>query len=98
MAELAAGIDVPEQDLLEGRATPRDLSPAGAAVAPLVRIRSGSDRPLDAYAAVRYRDHWFWVDDRDLGSKRMFMFLMIFSSLAETGAVPQAPVLTIPAR
>ena len=38
-----------------------------------------------------------WVDDRDLGSKRIFSFLMVFSSIAETGVVPQVPVLTIPA-
>jgi hypothetical protein len=54
-------------------------------------------QPSDAYAAVRYRDHWFWIDDRDLASKRAFTFLRIFSSIAETGSVPQVPVLTIPA-
>jgi hypothetical protein len=46
---------------------------------------------------VRYRNYWFWIDDRDLNSKRLFMFLMMFSSLAETGAVPQTPIITIPA-
>ena len=29
-------------------------------------------------------------------SKRVFTFLMLFSSLAETGAVPQVPSLTLP--
>lgn len=98
MGELTSGIDVPEEDLLDGRATPRSGSAAGAAAAGLVHIRSSSERPLDAYAAVRYRNHWFWVDDRDLASKRVFLFLMMFSSLAETGTVPQTPILTIPAR
>jgi hypothetical protein len=98
IGELATGVDVPEQDLLEGRASPRPVAADGGAPPLLVHIRSSVEPPADAYAAVRYRERWFWVDDRDLRSKRVFMFLMMFSSLAETGAVPQAPVLTIPAR
>jgi hypothetical protein len=30
-------------------------------------------------------------------AKRIFSFLLIFFSLAETGVTPQAPVLTVPA-
>ena len=47
-------------------------------------------------ARYRYRGQAFWIDDRDLASKRMFTFLRMFSSIAETGVAPQAPVLTIP--
>jgi hypothetical protein len=46
---------------------------------------------------VRYQDSWFWIDNRDLKSKRVFTFLMVFSSIAETGAAPQVPIVTIPA-
>jgi hypothetical protein len=46
---------------------------------------------------VSYRDLSFWIDDGDLRSKRVFMFLMIFYALSETRAVPQAPVVTISA-
>ena len=60
-------------------------------------IYSGPVRPVDAYSAVFYRDRWFWIDDRDLLSKRVFMFLMIFYSLSETRAIPQAPIVTISA-
>ena len=99
LSELSAGVEVPEQDLSEGRATTRPLSDPDADPRsyPLVRIQAGSGRPPDAYAAVRYRNYWFWINDRDLNSKRVFMFLMMFSSLAETGAVPQTPIITIPA-
>jgi hypothetical protein len=65
---------------------------------PRLRIRSGPDRPPDAFVAVRYGRFWFWIDDRDLDSKRVFMFLRMFSALAETGVVPQAAIVTIPAR
>ncbi|KAB2919063.1 MAG: hypothetical protein F9K29_07540 [Hyphomicrobiaceae bacterium] len=99
MVELAVGVDVPSQDLLDGRAT-RIPQPAPGDVhrVPPLRIRSGAERPSDAFAAVRYGNSWFWVDDRDLNSKRVFMFLRMFSSLAETGVVPQAAIVTIPAR
>jgi len=100
LTELAAGVEVPERDLAEGRATPIPHLEAAAGLrdAPVMRVRSGGEPPADAHAAVRYRDRWFWIDDRDLDSKRLMMFLMVFSSLAETGVAPQTPLITIPAR
>jgi hypothetical protein len=65
---------------------------------PLMRIQSASEPSADAYAGVHYRNRWFWIDDRDLNSKRMMMFLTVFYSLAETGVAPQIPLITIPAR
>jgi hypothetical protein len=97
LGELATGVEVPEQDIAEGRATARGRAAADSATA-LMRIRAGAERPPDAFAAVLYRNHWFWIDDRDLGSKRMFVFLTMFMSLTESGALPQAPVLTLPVR
>jgi hypothetical protein len=96
LGELATGVDVPEEDLRRGRATPR--ARVDAETPRLISARSGDTPPADAYAAVPYRGHWFWIDDDDLASKRMFVFLMMFMSLAESGAVPQAPLLTIPLR
>jgi hypothetical protein len=92
---LSAGVQVPEEDLSAGRATPlRGLTLGeGEPVYPAVQIRSSLEQPGDAYAAARYRNRWFWIDDRDLESKRVFMFLMIFSSLAETGAAVQTPLI-----
>ena len=97
LANVSSGVDVPKEDVAQGRATA--APPAGRASGSfaMARIHSASARPPDAYAAARYRDHWFWIDDRDLNSKRVFTFLLVFSSIAETGAVPQIPVITIPA-
>jgi len=100
LSEFSAGVEVPEQDLIDGRATPQPPAhpDADPRTRPVMRIHSSAARAADAYAAVSYRSHWFWIDDRDLNSKRVFMFLMMFSSLAETGAVPQIPIITIPTR
>ena len=96
LTELAAGVDVPNEDVAEGRAT-RTPNIGDAETGPLIHIDSGPAAPNDAFAAVFYRDRWFWIDDRDLRSKRDFMFLMIFYALSETRAVPVAPVVTISA-
>lgn len=63
---------------------------------PLVRMQSSTEQPDDACAAVRYRGQ-FYIDGRDMASKRTVTFLRIFSSIAETGTVPQLPMITIPA-
>jgi hypothetical protein len=99
-AQLGGGVQVPKQDIVAGRATPAPTpSPIPTTIGtPLIRIHASRERPADAYTAAFYRDRWWWIDDDDLNSKRIFMFLLIFSSLAETGIVPQTtPIITIPA-
>jgi hypothetical protein len=99
LVELSAGVVVPALHLTEGRArrTPGAEKHADSRDDMLVRIHSSREQPQDTFAAVRYRNFWFWIDDRDLASKRAFMFLNMFSSIAETGVAPQLPILTIPA-
>jgi len=97
LANISSGVDVPKEDVAEGRAAAAPPVEGASRPFAIARIHSGDARPLDAYAAARYRDHWFWIDDRDLNSKRVFTFLLVFSSIAETGAVPQVPIITIPA-
>jgi hypothetical protein len=99
LLEVAAGTEVPAEHVAQGR-TASATRFAGAEDPhdrPLIRIRSSARAPADTYAAIRYRDTWYWIEDGDLASKRAFTFLMIFFSLAETGVTPQTPVLTVPA-
>jgi hypothetical protein len=98
LQELASYIDVPEIHVIEQRAAPNlvdDKEMAGD-IPHLLRVQSDSEKPADAFVAVQYRDHWFWIDDRDFTSKKMFSFLMFLFTLAETGTPQPAPVLTIP--
>ena len=98
MSSFSTYVDVPEADLEAHRATP---APAGSGAAEPpggVRIHSGDEKPLDAFAAVRYRGHWFWVDDGDYATKRALTAVMFFFTLADTGADEQMPLITIPAQ
>jgi hypothetical protein len=98
MNEMSADIEVPAGDVSNGRtyATAEPLTDASPYDQPRVKIHSGAAPPSDAFTAVRYRDTWYWVSDQDFTSKRSLTFLLLFFSLAETGVVPEAPVLTIP--
>jgi hypothetical protein len=100
LLELSIGVEIPEQHIAEGRARPlpsRTAARKDAADVPRVHVQAASDPPADAFVAVRYRGYAFWIDDRDIESKRVFTFLRMFSSIAETGVAPQFPILTIPA-
>jgi hypothetical protein len=99
LIEVSAGIEVPVEHIAKGSTTP-DLPTkpnASRFEQPIIRIRSGSEAPADAFVAGLYRNTWYWIDDGDLVGKRAFTSLMMFMSLAETGASPQPPVITIPA-
>lgn len=93
LQEVGGGIEVPASHVAEGRA----LAVADMTDRPLIVIHAGAAAPANAATAVRYRDTWYWIDDDDFSSKATYTFLMVFFSLAETGAVPQPPVITIPA-
>ncbi len=98
LVELATGINVPAGDIAAGRTLPsaRVDSAENPRDRPLVRVLSGPAAPVDAFAAVHYRNTWYWIDDADFASKRIFTMLMMFFSLAETGVAPQVPALTLP--
>lgn len=99
ITDLASYIDVPQVHVDENRVNPtyQDEIAPGAFKRPLVQIHSSRERPADAFVAVPYRDYWFWIDDCDLQSKRMFSFLMFIFTLVETGGQEGAPIVTIPA-
>ena len=64
----------------------------------LVEIHSSKSKPAEAFVTVNYRNHWFWIDDRDLKSKRVFSFMMMLFTLADTGEKEPLPLITIPAQ
>jgi hypothetical protein len=97
--DLASFIEVPAMHVEEKRVIPNmpEELVQGVPVPPLIRIHSSSERPGDAFIATPYRNHWFWIDDRDYRSKALFSFLMFIFSLTETGGKEGAPIITVPA-
>lgn len=99
MTTMAAQVEVPADDVAQGRATPGlDAGNESARAYGLVRVHSSKGKPGDASVAVQYRGQWFWIDDRDLRSKRAFAFMLMLFTLADTGSKEPPPLITIPAQ
>ena len=99
MMEIASYIEVPKEHLESNRTqqTAAVQTDIEAEVIPLIRIKSGTERPADPFVEVRYEDYWFWIEANEFASKRVFTFLMLILMVSETGQGGKLPVLTIPA-
>ncbi len=98
MLAFASYVDVPEPHLKEHSAWTASGKDAPDSQRQPVRIRSSKEKSAHAYAAARYRDYWFWVDDRDLQSKRALTAVMFFFTLSESEGNEKLPLITIPAQ
>jgi hypothetical protein len=98
LIDLSSYIEVPAVNAMERRTfpTPAPELLNDAPVAPLIRIFSSPQSPGDAFAAVPYHQDWYWIDDKDLASKRLFSFIMFLFTLTETGDKQGAPIITVP--
>jgi hypothetical protein len=60
------------------------------------QVHSSADKPDDSFAQVRYEGYWYWIDNADLTSKRVFTLMLFMTTLTNQATDPNAPVLTIP--
>jgi len=90
---LSFSVEVPLEHLVDGRAL--NLGSNCTSQTPGFVIHSSLTKPCDAYAAISYRGYWFWVDDKDLSTKRYFMFLLNFLAQTDTAAKDTLPLVTI---
>jgi len=96
---LAMYVDVPPEHIASGRTietTATDDHDVGD-LHRILRIHSNQEKPESAFVSVRYRDYWYWIEDGDFQSKRIFTFVMILFSLTESGTNAGLPLVTIPA-
>jgi len=102
---LAYGIDIPPKDEEEGRAFTKKLYDQAVSEGRAVDlsdkfvVQSSSERPANAFVAVEHRGRWFYVDDRDHVSKRLFnaVYDLFNMEIAPSGG-GGGPILTVPVR
>jgi hypothetical protein len=94
IVELAGHIRIPAEHETSGIAVTSSVNPENASFV----ILSSSDEPQGSSVKVLYRDHWFYISDSDLESKRIFGFMMLLFSLTESGETTGLPLVTIPAQ
>lgn len=98
MITLATQVNVPDKHINSGQTIASlEMIDKNGKDWKILNIEHSPERPEYAFTAVKYRDYWFWIDDRDFKSKRAFAFLMVIFSLTETGGTDGLPLVTIPA-
>lgn len=102
MFYLSQAVDVPESDARAGLVTASqmpDSTPASWAelMGGIFRVKTSEARPESSFTAVRYRGHWFYIDDTDLESKTTFGLLLNLFSLQSAQSRAASPLLTVPA-
>lgn len=60
-----------------------------------IRVQKG--RPKDPFAAVQYRNQWFFIDATDHLSKRTFGTIQLLFELLAPDGSGTAPILSLPA-
>jgi len=95
---LAKGVQVPPEHLADGWAIDLQIPSSekdGENLIPFKMIASRT-QPKNSFAAVRYLDHWFYIDNQDIDSKRSLgLIIALFRVLAPSGG-GAAPILTLP--
>jgi hypothetical protein len=92
---LRASVEIPLEDTQAGLTI--DYPPSGLAGRGL-RIKSSPKKPGNSSLAVKYRDHWFYIDETDQVTKAFFTALRTLWSISIAGSIKQseAPIMTIP--
>jgi len=99
LIDLASYVEIPKIHEIEKRAAPgismQKDQPEQKEMP--FRVYSGKERSPYAVVAVRYRDFWYWIDDRDLYTKRTFSFISFLFAFADVGVNREVPLVTVPA-
>jgi hypothetical protein len=97
LIDISSTVQVPDKDVTEQRVNPT-VEPEGEGIkGTMIRILCSKEKPDDDFTNVPYRNQWFWIDDKDYRSKKLFSFLMFVMTLTETGGKEGAPIVTISA-
>ena len=59
-------------------------------------VHSSKERPEQSFAQIKYEDYWYWIENSDMASKRVFVLMLFITTLTNQSGDLRAPVLTIP--
>ena len=96
MEILSGAVEIPEQDVTSGIAV---SYPPPSRVGRQLRVHYSRTEPEHASVAVKFRDGWFYIDEKDQATKLFFRLLttLLAINIAEsTGRTSSTPVLTVP--
>jgi hypothetical protein len=101
---LSHGVDVPAEHYACGLAKPAIAGGDGSSFdwqelfQGLFTVHSVKQfrRPACASVAVKYRDYWFYIDDRDADTKATFSLLLTMTRINLLGTRKGGPTLTLP--
>ena len=99
MEFMARGVEVPVKHLEDGWVIDYGLQNSEGEMAEgrfPFRMRSSKKRPENVFAAVRFRDHWYYIDEADITSKRALSLIIVLFRLQAPTPSGAAPILTLP--
>ncbi len=99
MEFMARGVEVPLEHLENGWVIDYGLQNSDGELARELipfRMHSRKNRPENVYAAVRFRDYWYYIDHADITSKRALSLIIVLFRLQAPTPSGAAPILTLP--
>ncbi len=98
MGFLSRGVEIPTEHIDEKRVEEITLhvdAEFRSLLCPLI-IHSKVERPSDASIAMRYRDHWFYINQSDHMSNQAFSLLTYLFQMQAPQAQTLGPMITVP--
>ena len=99
MEFMARGVEVPLEHLEDGWVIDYGLqSSEGETAKALIpfKMHSSKNLPGNVFAAVRFRDYWYYIDHADITSKRALSLIIVLFRLQAPTPSGAAPILTLP--
>ena len=98
-AQAGRPVDVPVKHLEDGWVIDYGLQNCDGEIAKgqfHFRLRSSKKRPENVFAAVRYKNYWYYMDQADITSKRALSLIIVLFRLQAPTPSGAAPILTLP--
>lgn len=96
LAFISERMELPEQDIAAYTVSSVGSANGKSQLFDRVMIRSSLQQPVNTFVQVKYRGKWFWVDDNDLVTKKVFSFIMLAFTMMDKEESNSALQLTVP--